>query len=74
MSIVVLLEGSLAFLGLGMPPPTPTWGKMIAEGYDYLFTAPQLSLLPSAIMFLTILSFNLLADQVMRTGIKEIGL
>ncbi|WP_293881499.1 ABC transporter permease [Sphingomonas sp.] len=66
MSIVVVLEGSLSFLGIGVPPPTPTWGKMIAEGYDYIFTNPQLCLIPSATMFLTILSFNLIGDQVTR--------
>ncbi|WP_449472648.1 ABC transporter permease [Sphingobium chungangianum] len=63
MSVVVVLEGSLSFLGIGVPPPTPSWGKMIFEGHEYLFTDPQLSLVPSAVMFLTILSLNLIGDQ-----------
>jgi peptide/nickel transport system permease protein len=59
---IITAEGVLSFLGFGIPEPFPSWGKMIAEGKDLLDQAPFISLIPSFIMFLTILSFNLLGD------------
>ncbi len=59
---VITAEGVLSFLGLGIPEPVPSWGKMIAEGKDVLALSPFISLIPSFFMFLTILSFNLLGD------------
>jgi peptide/nickel transport system permease protein len=62
LAVLMIAEGALAFLGLSVPPPVPTWGKLIAEGQQDLGTAWWISLLPAAVMFLTILSFNVLGD------------
>jgi peptide/nickel transport system permease protein len=59
---VILLEGSLSFLGVGVPPPTPTWGSMIAEGRNFIATNWWVSLFPGVVMLLTVLSLNLLGD------------
>ena len=59
---VVLAESSLSFLGLGVPPGTPTWGAMLADGREVLFEAPRVSMLPGVAIFLTVLSANLLGD------------
>lgn len=55
-------EASLSFLGVGVPPPTPTWGGMLREGYSYLELAPWASLVPGAALFLGIFAFNFLGD------------
>src|SRR5262245_41770471 len=59
---VVLLEGSLSFLGVGVPPPNPAWGLMIADGRGFLATAWWISLFPGLAMLLTVLAVNLLGD------------
>jgi peptide/nickel transport system permease protein len=59
---VILLEGSLSFLGVGVPPPTPTWGSMIAEGRGVIATEWWISFFPGLAMLLTVLSLNLLGD------------
>ena len=63
---MIVAEGALSFLGLGVPPPTPSWGGMIAEGREVLEEAPTITLFPALAMFLTILSFNLMADSLRR--------
>jgi peptide/nickel transport system permease protein len=59
---VIFAEASLGFLGLSVPPPTPTWGGMLQDGYAYLETSPWLSIIPGLIIFLAVLSFNFLGD------------
>lgn len=59
---VILVESSLSFLRLGVQPPTPTWGNMIAGGRADLVTAWWISAFPGAALALTVISFNLLAD------------
>jgi peptide/nickel transport system permease protein len=66
MGIVIVLEGSLAFLGLSVEAPTATWGGMIAEGKRHLTDAPFVALIPSAAMFLTVLSLNFVGDVLRR--------
>jgi peptide/nickel transport system permease protein len=61
--IFIVAEGSLSFLGLGIPPPAPSWGSMIAGGRTDLVNAPHVSLVPSAVMLLTVLSINLLGER-----------
>ncbi len=61
---IITAEGMLSFLGLGVPAPIPSWGGMIAQGKEVLDQAPFITLIPSFIMFLTILSFNLLGDSL----------
>ena len=58
----MLAEASLSFLGLGVPPPTPTWGAMVNEGKDALRTAPWITLFPGLTIMLAVMSFNLLGD------------
>jgi peptide/nickel transport system permease protein len=64
MGIIIILEGALSFLGLGVPPPAPSWGNMIAEGQNVLSAEPRFVLLPSAFLFVTVLAFNLLGDAL----------
>jgi peptide/nickel transport system permease protein len=59
---VILLEGTLSFLGVGVPPPNPAWGLMIADGRGYLATAWWISLFPGLAMLLTVLAVNLMGD------------
>ena len=62
--IVIIMESSLSFLGVGIPPPTPDWGSMIAEGRSYIVSAWWLSVVPGVAIVLTVLSFNLLGDTL----------
>lgn len=59
---VILLEAGLSFLGAGVPPPTPTWGSMVAEGRGYITSAWWLSLFPGLAISLMVLSLNLFGD------------
>ena len=59
---VIIVEASLSFLGAGIPPPTPTWGSMIAEGRDYIATAWWVSFFPGLAILATVLSCNLFGD------------
>ena len=59
---LILLESSLSFLGLGIQPPTPTWGNMVAEGREALGQAWWIATFPGAILAVTVIGFNLLAD------------
>ena len=61
-AFAILAEASLSFLGLGVRPPTPSWGSILQSGYRYLSTAPWLSLYPGAAIFLAVLGFNVLGD------------
>ena len=63
-AVIIVVEGSLSFLGLGVPPPISSWGSMIGEGRESLEVAPRLAFLPAAAMFLTVLSFNLVGDTL----------
>lgn len=62
MGVVLLAVSGLSFLGLGVKPPTPEWGAMLAEGRNYLDQAPQMTFFPGAAIFLMVLGFNLLGD------------
>jgi peptide/nickel transport system permease protein len=64
MGIIIILEGALSFLGLGVPQPDPSWGNMIAEGQAVMSAEPRFVLLPSAFLFITVLAFNLLGDAL----------
>lgn len=60
--VTILIEASLSFLGLGVPPPTSTWGTMVAEGRDALTTAWWVSTFPGLAIVYTVMAFNLLGD------------
>jgi peptide/nickel transport system permease protein len=59
---VILMESALSFLGLGVPPPTPTWGRMLAEGRDYLTMAGWIAVFPGLAIMVTVLGINFLGD------------
>lgn len=58
----IITESTLSFLGVGFPPDTPTWGRLVTDGSQYLQVAPWLALIPGALIFLTVLSINFLGD------------
>jgi peptide/nickel transport system permease protein len=58
----ILLEAALSFLGVGIQPPTPSWGNMLQNAQDFIWTAPWLAVWPGAMIFLTVLCFNFLGD------------
>jgi len=62
MARIVTMEASLSFLGLGVPLETPTWGRMLAEGRDYMLTSPWLAIIPGIAITLTVLGVNLFGD------------
>ena len=63
-AVTIVVEGALSFLGLGVPPPAPSWGSMIGEGRDSLDIAPWLAFLPAGFMFVTVLAFNIVGDTL----------
>lgn len=63
-AVIIVAEGTLSFLGLGVPPPTPSWGAMMGDGREQLDVAPHISFVPAIVMFLTVLSFNLIGDKL----------
>jgi peptide/nickel transport system permease protein len=62
----LLLDAGLSFLGLGVPPPTPSWGRMIEEATTYFRTAPWLAVFPGIAIFYAVLAFNLLGYGYLR--------
>ena len=62
MPAAILFEAFLSFLGLGVPPPTPTWGSMAAEGIVTIRIAPAMVIAPSIALSLTLMAFNFLGD------------
>ncbi len=64
----IRIEANLSFIGLGVAPPTPTWGNMIRMGIDYLGRAPWMSLFPGLAILIAILAFNMLGD-----GIRDVA-
>jgi peptide/nickel transport system permease protein len=67
----LLLDAGLSFLGLGVPPPTPSWGRMIEEATSYFRTAPWLALFPGIAIFYAVLGFNLLGYGYLRRRGRE---
>jgi peptide/nickel transport system permease protein len=64
MAHAIILEAALSFLGLGVQPPTPSWGLMIAEGKLYMFFSPWLIVVPGLALFLLVLAINLVGDGI----------
>jgi len=58
----ILAEASMSFLGLGVPPPHPSWGSMLQSGYNYMGDAPWLAIVPGTTIFLAVMGFNLLGE------------
>lgn len=62
MALAILLEAVLSFLGLGVPPPLPSWGLMISEGKEYMFFDPWVIFVPGIALFVLVMGINLLGD------------
>jgi peptide/nickel transport system permease protein len=62
MANAILVEAALSFLGLGVQPPTASWGLMVATGRDFLLMAPHITTIPGLAIMLAVLGFNLLGD------------
>jgi peptide/nickel transport system permease protein len=62
MANAILVEAALSFLGLGVQPPTPSWGLMVATGRDFLLVAPHIATIPGLAIMVAVLGFNLLGD------------
>jgi ABC-type dipeptide/oligopeptide/nickel transport system permease subunit len=78
-SVAILLEAALAFLGVGIPPPTPSWGEMLRTGKSFLYEAPYYAVLPGIVLTLTILSFDTIGRTLTsllegRSGLGELKL
>jgi peptide/nickel transport system permease protein len=63
-AVTIVVEGALSFLGLGVPPPAPSWGSMIGEGRESLDITPWLAFMPAGVMFATVLAFNVVGDTL----------
>jgi peptide/nickel transport system permease protein len=63
-AVTIVVEGALSLLGLGVPPPAPSWGGMIGEGRESLEIAPRIAFLPAGAMFLSVLAFNIVGDTL----------
>ena len=61
-SLAMLLEASLSFLGIGVPPPTPTWGQMLGDAQALIWSAPLQAVWPGVAIAVAVLGFNLLGD------------
>jgi peptide/nickel transport system permease protein len=62
LSYAILIESALSYLGVGVQPPTPSWGTILNEGREFLALAPWVSLFPGGAIMLAVLAFNLLGD------------
>lgn len=71
MGIAIAIEGGLSFLGLGVPTPRASWGSMIAGSVATINTDPELALFPSAAMFLTILSLNVVSEHLQARSARD---
>jgi peptide/nickel transport system permease protein len=63
-SAAIVTEGSLSFLGLGVQPPTPSWGSMLRTGYSYMDTNTWVATAPGLALMITVLGFNFLGDAL----------
>jgi peptide/nickel transport system permease protein len=64
LAAAIVAEGSLSFLGLGVEPPTPSWGSMLNEGRQFLLVAPHLTTYPGLAIMMTVLALNLVGDSL----------
>ena len=67
MAVAIIIEAALSFLGLGVQPPTPSWGLLVSEGRSFMFFKPYLIVLPGMAIFLLVISINMMGD-----GIRDI--
>jgi peptide/nickel transport system permease protein len=70
-AVAMIIESALDFLGLGIRPPEPSWGSMIASGQSYLSTSPWIVFVPTAFLFVTVTSLNLLGNALRARWVKS---
>ena len=63
---MIIWEALLGFIGLGVQPPTPSWGNIMADGKNYIVTAWWIATLPGVAIFITLFSINLLGDSLQK--------
>ena len=73
LSNAILAESTMSFLGLGIQPPVPSWGRMLSESQGFLFNAPWSALSPGIMIMLTVLAFHYLGDGLKDRGSQETG-
>ncbi len=71
MAIAILVEAVLSFLGLGIQPPTPSWGLLISEGRNFMFFKPHLIALPGLALFFLVIAINLMGDGIRDITVPE---
>ena len=71
MAIAILVEAVLSFLGLGIQPPTPSWGLLISEGRNFMFFKPWLIALPGLALFFLVIAINLMGDGIRDITVPE---
>jgi peptide/nickel transport system permease protein len=64
MASAILAEATMSFLGLGVPPPVPSWGSMLNDARTHLFDSPHLVLFPALAVMLAVLAFNFVGDAM----------
>jgi peptide/nickel transport system permease protein len=64
MAGAILAEATMSFLGLGVPPPVPSWGSMLNDGRAHLFDAPHVVIFPAVTVMLAVLAFNFIGDAL----------
>ena len=64
MAVAIIIEAALSFLGLGIQPPTPSWGLLVSEGRSYMFFKPYLIVLPGMAIFFLVIAINMMGDGV----------
>ncbi|OLO38048.1 hypothetical protein BTR23_12540 [Alkalihalophilus pseudofirmus] len=64
MTVVIMVEAALSFLGMGIQPPTPTWGNMIQDGFRYITTQPGVAIYPGIALMIVSVCFNLVGDAL----------
>ena len=73
---LILTGSSLSFLGVGIPPPTPSWGSMVSDGRNYVANSWWIALLPGMAIFVTVIGFNFLGDWLRDTlnpRLRQVG-
>jgi peptide/nickel transport system permease protein len=73
LSNAILAESTMSFLGLGIQPPVPSWGRMLSESAGFIFTAPWSALSPGIMIMLTVLAFHYLGEGLKDRGSQESG-
>ena len=59
---IIILEAALSFLGLGVRPPTPSWGGILADGRAFILRYPHIAIFPGIMIVITVLAFNFIGD------------